>query len=88
MYIHKTQQWGGAHRGKGEGMPLEECYRGDIDKDILSSLSKEPFPSHLDLKRLGRMLHHFYYDHIAQATNESNDPFNNIDNESTQHVLP
>ncbi len=64
-------------------MPLEECHRGDIDEHILTGLGKETFPSHLDLKSLGRMLHHFDYHHIAQTTNESNDALNDVNDEPT-----
>ncbi len=69
-------------------MPLEEGHRGDIDKDILTSLGKETFPSHLDLKCLGRVLHHFHNNHITQTTNETYDALYNVNNQSTQHVLP
>ncbi len=78
----------GTHRGEGKGMPLEEGHRRNVDKDILTSLGKETFPPHLNLKRFGRVLHHLHNNHITQTTNESNYALYYVYDQSTQHVLP
>ena len=46
-------------------MPLKEGSRGDIEKDILPCLCKEPFTPHLYLDGLGGVFYHLGDDDSA-----------------------
>ena len=76
------------HRGKSEGVPFEEGHRGDIDKHVLPSVSKETFAPHLNLDGLGRVLHDLDNDHFTQTTHKTHDSLDGVDDESTQQVDP
>ena len=76
------------HRGKSEGVPFEEGHRGDIDKHVLPSVSKETFAPHLNLDGLGRVLHDLDDDHLTQTAHTTHDSLDGVDDESTQQVYP
>lgn len=69
-------------------MPFEPCCRWHVDEDILPCLSKEPFPSHLDLNGLGWVLNNFDDHHSAEAAQESHNALNRVDDETPQDEGP
>ena len=79
---------GETHGGEGEGVPFKESCGWHVDKDVLTSISKEPLAPHLDLDGLGGMLHHLDDDNLPQTTEETDRTLYGVDDESTQHVGP
>lgn len=69
-------------------MPLKEGNRRYVDEDVLASLGVESLAPHLNLDGFGGVLHHFGDDHGAEAADEADDAFNNVNDQSSQHVLP
>ena len=76
------------YRGEGEGVPLEERYGGDIDEDVLPCLCKEALLPHLYLDGVGGVFNHLDYNHVVEAADEPHETFNDVDDETAQHVLP
>lgn len=69
-------------------MPLEKGNRGHVDEDILSGLSKETFPPHLNLNCLGGMLNHLDNHHPVETAQETDDPLDGVNDQTSQDEGP